>query len=153
MRAIGRRRRARSATVAAVLAVWAAGATGTARADEHDEILNLLASMTAALSADNAPEFMKVFDHKLPQYDDLSRQIHSLILEFQISSSIEILTDEGSATKRSLQLDWYMELTSREVTGPTYRRRKIIQCDMELEGKHWRIVSIKPMSFFMDRDQ
>lgn len=148
MRATGHKKAYGSFTVAVLIFAG----VGTAKADQHDEVVDLFASMTAALSADNAPGFMKAFDRKLPEYEDLSRQIHSLILEFEIASSIEILTDDGSGTKRSLQLDWYMELTNRESTETTQRRRKIIQCDLELEGKHWRIVSIKPISFFAEKN-
>jgi hypothetical protein len=120
-------------------------------ADTHQQIVDLLANMTASLAEDNVDGFMKGFDHNMPGYGDLKRQIEGLVLDYEISSSVEPIADEGSGDKRSFDLDWYMELTSRVETGPTVRRRKVVHCDLELQGKHWRIVSLTPLSFFTDK--
>jgi hypothetical protein len=120
-------------------------------ADTHQQIVDLLANMTASLSEDNADGFMKGFDRNMPGYGDVKRQIDGLLLDYEISSSVEPISDEGAGDKRSFDLDWYMELTSRAATGSTLRRRKVIHCDLELQGKHWRIVSLKPLSFFSDK--
>jgi len=123
------------------------------RADTHQDIVDVFASMTAALSEDNADGFMKPFDRTMPGYADLKRQIAGLILDYTISSSIEPIGDEADGVKHSVDLDWYMELTSRVETGPTLRRRKVIHCELRMDGKHWRILSLKPLSFFSDKDE
>jgi hypothetical protein len=109
--------------------------------------------MTAALSEDNVDGFMKGFDRNMPGYSDLKRQISGLILDYTISSSVEPIADEVQGAKHEVDLDWYMELTSRVETGPTLRRRKVVHCEVEMEGKHWRILSLKPLSFFSDKDE
>jgi hypothetical protein len=121
------------------------------RADTHDEIVDLFASMAAALSDDNAPGFMKVFDRNMTGYDELRRQIEALILDFEISSSVEPLNDETKGPRHAVDLDWYLQLHSRAPAGPTFRRRQIVHCRLELQGKHWRIVSLDPLSFFKDK--
>jgi hypothetical protein len=120
------------------------------RAAVHDEIINVFASMAAALSDDNVPGFMKEFDRQMSGYDDLKRQITAMLLDSEISSEIEPLKDEGTGTKRTVDVDWYLELHSRSPEGPTRRRRKIVHCELQLEGKHWRITSLDPMSFFTE---
>jgi len=122
-------------------------------ADNHQDIVDLFANMTASLSEDNADGFMKGFDRNMPGYSDLKRQITGLLLDYTISSSVEPISDQVQGAKHSLDLDWYMELTSRVETGPTHRRRKVIHCELEMEGKHWRILSLKPLSFFSDKDE
>jgi hypothetical protein len=122
-------------------------------ADAHQDIVDLLASMTAYLSEDNADGFMKGFDRNMPGYADLKRQITGLLLDYTISSSVEPIADEVQGAKHAVDLDWYMELTSRIDTGPTHRRRKVIHCEFEMDGKHWRILSLNPLSFFSDKDE
>lgn len=120
-------------------------------ADVHQNIVDMLANMTASLSEDNADGFMQGFDPNMPGYGDLKRQITGLLLDYEISSSVDPIGDEATGDRHSMDLDWYMELSSRVSTGALIRRRKIIHCDLQLEGKHWRIVSLEPLSFFSDK--
>ena len=122
--------------------------TGVMSADTHADIVDLFASMTAALSEDNTPGFMRAFDKKLPGYDELNRQIKSMVLASEVASSIEILKDEGDAHKRDVDLDWYLELKGREPNAPTVRKRQIVHCQLALQNKRWRIVALDPVSFF-----
>lgn len=120
------------------------------RADTHAEVVDLFASMTAALTEDppNPPGFMRTVDRKAPEYDELNREVKGLVLSWRVASSVEFLKDEGDNAKRSVDLDWYFELRSLEDGGPTVQRRQIIHCGLTKQGKHWRIVSIKPVEFF-----
>ena len=77
-----------------------------ARADTHADIVDVFASMAAALS------------------------------------------DDGDEARRDVDLDWYLELRSRTPGGPSTQRRSIVHCRVEKEGKHWRVVSLKPASLF-----
>ena len=121
-----------------------------ALADAHSEVVDLFASMTAALTEDppNAAGFMKAFDRKLPEYDELNRQVKALLLDSEVESSVDFVTEEGNAGKRTVDLDWYMVLRSRQPGGPSRNRREIIHCEMIKEGKRWRITSITPISIF-----
>jgi hypothetical protein len=120
------------------------------RADPHVEVVDLFASMTAALTEDppNIPGFLKGFDRKLPEYDAISRNVKGLVLGYWVSSSVDFVKDEGDGAKRSVDVDWYMELRSRVPDGPLHRRRQVLHCELLKDGKRWRIVSISPAAFF-----
>ncbi len=123
---------------------------GVAFADTHADVVDLFASMTAALTEDppNAAGFMKAFDRKLPEYDELNRDIRALLLDSGVASSVDFVKEEGDAAKRSVDLDWFMELRSLQPGGPTRTRRDIVHCGLVKQGKRWRIVSISPISIF-----
>src|ERR1700730_11833779 len=103
----------------------------SARADMHADIVDLFASMAAALSDDNPAGFMKAIDRKMPDYDRLKTQIEALVQTSEASSSVEPLNDEGDGSKRDIDLDWYLELRSRVPGGPLIQRRSVIHCKVE----------------------
>ena len=123
---------------------------GVALGDTHADVVDLFASMTAALTEDppNAAGFMKAFDRKLPEYDELNRDIKGLLLDSGVASSVDWVKDEGDEAKRSVDLDWFLELRSLQPGGPTRTRREIVHCELVKQGKHWRITSISPISIF-----
>jgi hypothetical protein len=120
----------------------------SARADTHAEIVDLFASMAAALSDDNPAGFMKGIDRKMPDYDRLKTQIEALVQSSEVGSSVEPVSDEGDESKRAIDLDWYLELRSRAPGGPSMQRRSVLHCQVEKQGKRWRVVSLKPAAFF-----
>ena len=123
-----------------------------ARADSHTEALDLIASMTAALSDDDAPAFLKEIDKSMPGYDRLEHAIPELLEQGAIACSVQPLTDEGDDAKRAVELDWYMEIRNVDETVPIVRRREVIHLRMEKRGKHWRVTSLDPISFFDPHD-
>lgn len=126
-------------------------AGASALGDTHSEVVDLFASMTAALTEDppNAAGFMKPFDRKMANYDQLNRNIKALLLDSEVESAVDFVRDEGDAGKRAVDLDWYMVLRSRQSGGPTRNRREIVHCELVKEGKHWRITAIAPISVFL----
>ena len=117
-------------------------------AETHADVVDLFASMTAALSEENAAGFMKAFDRGAGGLDALQRDIEGLVLTYEIGSSVEVLQDEGDGEKRTVDLDWFLELRSRQTGGPNVRRRELIHCELALRGKRWRIVSMTPVTLF-----
>jgi len=117
-------------------------------ADTHEDVLDLFASMAAALSEINVPEFMDAFDKDMPDYDKLKGAVTTLVNQAEVSSSVEPLKDEGDDAKRTVELDWYLEIRSLLPDGPVAHRREVIQCELRKEKKRWKIVSIKPLEFF-----
>ena len=122
--------------------------TTALHADTHAEIVDLFASMTAALSVDNAAEFMAAFDRDMPDYDKLKAQIGALLDAAETGSDIELVKDDGNESRRSVDLDWYLEMKSRAPGGGIVRRRQLVHCDLRKEKKHWRVFSISPLDFF-----
>jgi hypothetical protein len=117
-------------------------------ADTHDDIIDLFASMANALSTANPPKFMDAFDKNMPDYDKLKSGVAALVNQTEVTSSVEPLKDDGDETRRSVELDWYLEIRSLLPDGPIARRREVIRCELKRDGKHWKIVSLKPAEFF-----
>jgi len=117
-------------------------------ADTHDDVVDLFASMAAALSEINVPQFMDAFDKDMPDYEKLKNAVTALVNQAEVSSSVEPVKDEGDDTKRTVELDWYLEIRSLLPDGPVVHRREVILCELRKEKKRWKIVSIKPLEFF-----
>ena len=66
----------------------------------------------------------------------------------EVASSVELLQDDGDERKREVEADWFLELRGRVRGGPLVQRRPVIHCGVEKQGKHWRIVAMKPTEFF-----
>ena len=117
-------------------------------ADPHGEVVDLFTSMAAALAAVNTAQFMEAFDKQMPDYDKVKDQIAALVNQAEVASSIEPVRDEGDDMKRSVDLDWFLEVRSLVQNGPIVHRRDVIHCDLRKENKKWKIVSLKPLEFF-----
>ena len=127
-------------------ALWAAALP--AFADAHTEVMDLFGSMTSALADDNVPGFMSGFDKNMPQYDTLRTYMDALVAEAEVTSAMEPLKDEGDDQKRSVDLDWTMQIRSRVAAGPMVERHQTVHAELAKQKKHWRIVSISPLDFF-----
>ncbi|HTP88864.1 MAG TPA: hypothetical protein VMJ34_18060 [Bryobacteraceae bacterium] len=119
-----------------------------ARADAHADVIDVIASMTAALSDDNAAGFMKAVDKGMSGYDTLRGEIPALLAQGNVVSSVQALRDEGDDARRSLQLDWYLEIRNLDETAPVVRRREVIRCTLEKHDGRWHVTSLDPLSFF-----
>jgi hypothetical protein len=117
-------------------------------ADTHDQIVDLFASMAAALSDVNASSFMQPFDKDMPGYDKLKGHISTLLVGTEISSSVESVQDNGDENKRTVDLDWYLQVRALSQAGAIATRREIIHCELRKVGKNWKIVSLQPAEFF-----
>ena len=117
-------------------------------ADTHDDVVDLFASMAAALSEINVPQFMDAFDKDMPDYDKLKGAVTGLVNQAEVSSSVEPLKDEGDDTRRTVEFDWYLEIRSLLPDGPIVRRREVIHCELRKVKKRWKIVALKPIDFF-----
>lgn len=121
---------------------------GALRADTHDEIVDHFAAMAAALADDNAPGFLARIDKGMPGYEDLKIQINAMVDLASVASDIDPQKDTGDNQQRSVDLDWYLVMRSKLPDGPLVRRRQVIHCDLRKEGRHWKIVTMTPLSFF-----
>jgi len=121
---------------------------GAALADTHDDVIEVFTSMAAGLTDVNAAAFMAAFDKSMPDYGKLKDSVAALTNQAEVTSAIEPVKDEGDDTKRSVDLDWYLQVRSLYPNGPIVNRRQVIHCELRKEGKHWKIVSLKPLEFF-----
>ena len=132
---------ARSAALALVVAALA-------RADAHDDVMEVLTKMAAALTEVNVPGFMAGVSKDLPQYDTLRNDVTALVNEAEISSSVQPVMEQAGDQTYKIDLDWVLEIRSLEQDGPIVRRREVIHCELRKEKAHWKIVALQPLDFF-----
>ncbi len=142
---------ARSAVLVCALAALAS-------ADAHDDVMEVITSMAGSLtevtdtragvSRGNVAKFMDAVSKDLPDYDTLKNNVTALVNEGEISSSIDPIAEDGNDQKRTIDLDWAMEVRSLEQDGPIVQRRQVVHCELRRQNKHWKIVALKPIDFF-----
>ena len=106
------------------------------------DVLELFRDVAEALSANEPGDFMDHFDRMMPGYATLRDEVRALLDGSEVGSSIEIVTDEGNDQRRTLQLDWVLQI-NRDAP-----RRQIVKCRVERQGKKWKIAALEPVEFF-----
>lgn len=111
-----------------------------ALAQAGGDVLAVFAPLASALSNGDGEAFLKPMDPKMPGYPQLRDHVLALLARFDVTSSIELNSVNGDA----VELDWYLELHSKQAAGPNERRHQIVSARIIQK----RIVSIEPISFF-----
>ena len=107
------------------------------------EQMEVFRAVTEALANQDADAFLDQFDVKMPQYEKLRDEIKDLFGTAQeIGSTIDVITDDGDGQKRTLELDWLLKIDTAEP------RRQIVKCQVEKQGKKWKIATLDPVEFF-----
>jgi len=115
-------------------------AVGQNRPPEQMEVFR---AVTEALANQDADAFLDQFDPKMPGYEKLRDEIQDLFGAAQeIGSTIDVITNEGSEEKRTLELDWLLKIDNAEP------RRQIVKCQVEKQGKKWKIAALEPVELF-----
>jgi len=132
-------------------------ATLFAGADAHDDVMQVISKMAAALTGEsgdggarsgNVPEFMSVISKSMPDYGTLKLNVTGLARDSEVSSSVVPLTEDLQGETYKIDLDWTLQIRSLEQDGPIVRRREVVHCELRKEKKHWKIVALKPIGFF-----
>ena len=112
------------------------GAFGQNRPPEQMEVFR---AVTEALANQDADAFLDQFDSKMPQYEKLRDEIQDLFgMAQEIGSTIDVITMDGN----KLELDWLLKIDN---AAP---RRQIVKCQVEKQGKKWKITALDPVEFF-----
>lgn len=91
--------------------------------------------------------FLAAFDPKMPGYGQLRVNVTALRQQGDVESSAELVASEGDDRRRSLELDWILSLTHPDTGIAMFRRHERVKCQVERQGKSWRIVALEPMDF------
>ena len=116
-----------------------------ARAETPPDVIQFLRSTAAILAnvGDFGPqEFLDRFDRDMPNYAAFRGYVEALVARAEIGSAIEIVKDSGDDRRRSIALDWVLEVQDQ------LPRRKILKCTIEKRGKKWVFTSLEPVEFF-----
>jgi hypothetical protein len=132
----------------AILVLAAVSLSAPLSADDTSDIWELLTQAAAALSAGNKAEFLQAFDRSMPGYQILASNVSGLIAEYEVQCSIELLSEEGSGSARTIELDWFLQLVEQQDETNITRRRDRITCRLMKSGKKWKIVTLEPIAFF-----
>ena len=117
-------------------------------ADTRQQILDLITDLASALSEGNGLAFLDHFDHSMPDYQKLEQNILALTAQNEVSAAIDILKQDGDDHAQTIELDWFLQIRSREDNGPLDRRRETVKCRVERNKKKWKVVSIEPIVLF-----
>jgi hypothetical protein len=108
--------------------------------------MDVFRGVSEALANRDAEAFLGQFDREMPEYDKLRDEIQELFgMAQEIGSTVDVITDEGSDEKRTLELDWLLKIDNDEP------RRQIVKCQVEKQGKKWKITALAPVEFFSKR--
>jgi murein L,D-transpeptidase YcbB/YkuD len=127
-----------------ILAVVAA----LARADTRQDLLDLFTSMASALSEENPAAFLRAIDPSMPGYQQFADNVNALAAQNAVSSSIEIIKQEGDDRVQNVELDWLLEITGKDQNHAVLHRQSVVKCRLERRKNTWRVVSLDPASFF-----
>lgn len=101
--------------------------------------MEVFRAVTEALANQDADAFLDQFDKKMPQYEKLRDEIQDLFgIAQEIGSTIDVITSDGN----KLELDWLLKIDNGEP------RRQIVKCQVEKQGKKWKITALDPVEFF-----
>ncbi|MBS1833308.1 MAG: hypothetical protein JST65_11365 [Acidobacteria bacterium] len=108
-----------------------------------------VASFAAGLAQDNAEQALAAVSKTMPDYGAFADTVRALVRQNQVTSSVAPQSNTGDASKRELQLDWYVEIKSKNADLALIRRRETVRCTVERTGKNkWQITSLEPRRLF-----
>jgi hypothetical protein len=125
-----------------VLFTAALMALGQPPADTPKDVVDLFRTAAEALADKDSAAFLDKFDRNMPAYNALHDEVLALLDHSEVGSDVEIVSDEGDAQKRAVQLDWLLRIDEDQP------RRQVIKCRIERQGKKWKITSLEPVEFF-----
>jgi len=112
------------------------------------EVLDLLGQLATALSGGDPHDFLSAFDSSMPGYGQFEANVIALTGQNEILTSIAPIREQNEGAELVLELDWLLEIRSRQPSGPLVRRRETVTCRLAKRKKRWRIVALAPLGFF-----
>jgi hypothetical protein len=105
--------------------------------------MEMFREIAEALANRDADAFLDQFDRQMPGYEILRDEIRELLAVTQeIGTTVDVISDEGDEQKRSLELDWVLKIDTEDP------RRQIVKCQIQKQGKKWKITKLEPVEFF-----
>ena len=92
--------------------------------------------------------FLSLFDRKMPGYQGFVNSITALLRRGEVNSSIALVSDDGDDQRRTLVVDWDLEVIDVGTATAAIQRQQQVKLQMEWQGKNWRVVALDPLAFF-----
>jgi hypothetical protein len=114
--------------------------------EEPPSTLKLLTNLSAKLSDNNFPGAVDAFAATMPGYSDVVANLGALANQYDVICVIEIKDESGDETRRKAETEWFLQLKSKQESGPTERRTVTVRISTERVKGKWRITSLEPRS-------
>jgi hypothetical protein len=109
---------------------------------------DVLFAFATELTKEDAQPAMEQFDRSMPGYNDLRAAITALWTRYLIDLSLDLKSNEGDDTHRTLQIDWTLTLKNPQDPVDSTRREQSVIAGVEKRGKAWKVVSLSHADFF-----
>jgi hypothetical protein len=130
------------------LFLFAIAATALAPGEEPRDLIDLFASMASALSEGNPDVFLRAIEPSMPGYGRFGANVHALATQYELSNSIEIISQKGDDRAQVVELDWLLDISGKGQSRVFVRREVMVNCRLERRKNKWRIVALDPIDFF-----
>jgi hypothetical protein len=134
-----------------LLFLFALGLVATLRlsAQVPAAVMTTITDAAAALVNDDAAAFLDQFDRNMPGFTNLRDNVQGLLGASEVVSTIEPISNQGDGRRQSVDLDWLLAIDAKDKSGIRKEtRRAIVKCQLEYQGKRWKIVALEPVDFF-----
>ena len=111
-------------------------------ADPPKDVGDFFVSAVRALADKDSAAFLDHFDRDMPGIAAFRGDVIALVDRAEVVSTVGFVTDEGDDSRRTLQLDWYVQI---DADRP---KRQIVKCTIQRQGKKWKIVAFEPLDLF-----
>ncbi len=106
----------------------------------------VLSDVASALSEGNSVRCMGYIDKSTPGYRDLEANIEALTAQYDVSASLDVLSESGDDEKQEALVDWFLQTVSKDGTEHVTRRRMRVKVSERKEKGGWKITGIQPAS-------
>ena len=84
----------------------------------------------------------------MPGYAQFETNVRALTSIWLVEPALQLTSNEGDDTHRSLEIDWTLTLTAPLNSGKSLRKQETVKCTVEKRCKQWIVVSLAPLEFF-----
>ena len=126
----------------------AAAIAALGRAGTDDELVELFRGMASALSDSNPAVFLRGIDPSMPGYSRLAANVTALIVQNELSNTIDFRDQKGDDRVQRVELDWLLDIKGKGDSLVFVRREEIVKCRLERQKRKWRVIALEPLSFF-----
>lgn len=116
--------------------------------DAKQDVIDLFATLAAALSESSPQVFLRSVDPAMPGYARFAAAVNALAMQNTLSNSVVFVKQEGDDRSQVAELDWLLEITGKAESHVYVRRETLVKCRVEKQNKKWRIVAFDPPDFF-----
>ena len=112
------------------------------------EVLDLFTGLATSLASGDSTAFLAKFDPKMTGYQKLHDNIKALTKEADVTSYVDLVSNEGDAQKRQVEVSWKMRIRRGQEATSTPGREQTLYCVVEKQGRRWKITALTSIDFF-----